>query len=327
MSEKPVVVVTGASGFVASRIIYDLRATQKYQVRATVRNASDPTKTDILRGYGDVQIAEGDLLAEGSFDKAFEGAKYVIHTASPFIYEFKDVEKELYEPAINGTKNVLRSCLKNGVKRVVLTSSLAAVLGGQRRRDPNHVWVEEDWNTDALQRNSFAFPYPISKTLAELGAWEFISQYPEIELVVINPSLVLGPPVSGRVDPTSIKIPKGIFEGTADPIGNRVMGMVDIRTVSNAHIRALEIEKPNQRFIISNADQTSFLDLALLMKKLFPDWPVASTPPANPLPSLPNTIDNSRARNELKVEFYDLETTVKDMLDELIKLGIVQKKN
>jgi len=325
MSTKPIVVVTGASGFIASRIVHDLRTTQKYQVRATVRNASDPTKVSFLKDYQDVEIFEGDLVIDGSFDKAFQGAQFVIHTASPFFWETKDPENDLLRPAIEGTKNVLRSCAQNGVKRVVLTSSMAAVKGGQRRRDPSHAWVEEDWNGDSLERSSFGNWYVRSKTLAELAAWEFISQHPQMELVVINPSFVLGPPILGRFDPTSIQVPKTLIEGGYNPIPNMNFAIVDVRTVSQAHIKGLEIEKANQRFIVSNVDEISFFDLAKMIKNLFPDWPVSSEPSPNLKPSEKNVVNNSRAKETLGVEFYELETTLKDMFTELIRSGVVKK--
>eukprot|EP01099_Mayorella_cantabrigiensis_P006175 TRINITY_DN510_c0_g1_i2.p1 TRINITY_DN510_c0_g1~~TRINITY_DN510_c0_g1_i2.p1 ORF type:complete len:359 (-),score=92.44 TRINITY_DN510_c0_g1_i2:54-1034(-) len=325
MSQKPIVVVTGASGFIASRIVHDLRTTQKYQVRGTVRNASDPKKIEFLKNLGDVQIAEGDLTVEGSFDKAFEGASFVIHSASPFLLSSSDPENDLYKPAVNGTKSVLNSCLKNGVKRVVLTSSMASIIGSQRRRDPKHQWVEEDWNSDALQRTSFASPYVRSKTLAELAAWEFVSQHPEIELVVINPSFVLGPPVVDRLEPTSIQIPKGIFEGTLNPIPNWTVPTVDLRAVSQAHVNALEVKPANQRFILSNTDEISMLDFSKLIKDLFPDWPVSSEVAPDGRPSEANVINNSKAREILGVEFYPLEKTLKEMFDELIRIGLVKK--
>ncbi|MCA9582595.1 MAG: NAD-dependent epimerase/dehydratase family protein, partial [Myxococcales bacterium] len=183
-TDRPVL-VTGATGYVASQLIADLLA-RGYKVRGTVRNLSREASHRHVRelpGAAErLELVEANLLDEGSFDLAAQGVDYVMHTASPYTLDVADPERDLVKPAEEGTLNVLRSCKRSStVKRVVLTSSMAAVtdepLSGK-------IYTEADWNgTSSLQRN----PYFYSKARAERAAWAFVEDASVgYELVVIN---------------------------------------------------------------------------------------------------------------------------------------------
>lgn len=171
------IVVTGGSGYIASWIVKYLLEDGK-QVRATVRSLKDTSKIEHLielkeKFKDKLSLFEADLMVEGSFDKSIEGVELVIHTASPFfVAGVKDAQKQLIDPALQGTKNVLESCNRiSSVKRVVLTSSVASILGDNidSLQVPNQTFTEEHWNTTS---NLTHQPYAYSKTLAEKEAWE-----------------------------------------------------------------------------------------------------------------------------------------------------------
>ncbi|KAH7679257.1 Cinnamyl-alcohol dehydrogenase protein [Dioscorea alata] len=189
-----VVCVTGASGFIASWLV-KLLLDRGYTVKATVRDLGDPKRTEHLRALDGaserLQLFKANLLEEGSFDAAFDGCECVFHTASPCFYDTKDPQAELLDPAVNGTLNVLGSCAKiSSIKRVVVTSSTAAVIFNSRCTDD--VMVDEAWfsSTDFCKRAELW--YPLSKTLAEECAWKF-SKENGIDMITINPSFVIGP--------------------------------------------------------------------------------------------------------------------------------------
>jgi dihydroflavonol-4-reductase len=164
-------------------------------VRGTVRDTKNEKKVAPLRrAFGDkfseLQLAEADLLNAESLDKAIEGMEFVVHTASPFPLDNPKDENVLIHPAVEGTLAVMRAAHKHKVKRVVITSSVAAVMF-KKPENVKDLYDEEDWSdVEACS------PYEKSKTLAEKAAWEFLNGLPEserFELVTINPVLILGP--------------------------------------------------------------------------------------------------------------------------------------
>ena len=202
-TSKPVL-VTGATGFVAGWIIKGLLEAG-CTVHAAVR---DPSRTDKVKHLTDIaEIAPGeikffaaDLLKDGSYDAAMAGCSVVFHTASPFTIDVKDPQKELIDPAVNGTKTVLDSANRtDSVTRVVLTSSCAAIYGDNVdiKKAPGGRLNESIWNTSSTLRHG---AYSLSKTLAEKAAWDIFQEQERWKLVVINPSLVLGPALQAKSD-------------------------------------------------------------------------------------------------------------------------------
>ena len=244
MSASPSVLVTGASGFVASAIAQHL-LTKGYSTRGTVRKLSNAPKLNA--GASKLEFVEADLLKDGSFNDAAQGCSVVMHAASPYIIDVKDPQRDLVDPAVKGTLNVLHACAKSGtVKRVVLTSSIAAVTDEPER---DRVLTEADWNTkSSLNRN----PYYYSKTQAEKAAWTFMQETrPSFDLVAINPFLVLGPSLVPTGN-TSTNIFIDLLKGRYPAIMNITWGFVDVRDVADAHVRAMENPKARGRYLCAS---------------------------------------------------------------------------
>jgi nucleoside-diphosphate-sugar epimerase len=182
-----------------------------------------------------LQIVEADLLKEGSFDACVEGATYVFHTASPFIASgVTDPYKQLIDPAVKGTENVFRSIIKAGtVKRVVVTSSVAAVKGpGSSPVNSNlGCYDEDDWNLTAKPNvDNTMESYQVSKTEAERAAWRLANEA-GLEMATVNPSFIIGPPRTSRTDSESLKYMKAILEGREPTRGDtNMVGVVGVHT-------------------------------------------------------------------------------------------------
>lgn len=261
---KGLVAVTGASGYIGSWCVKDL-VESGYQVRGSVRSLTKTGKVQHLKDMKEqVDLFEADLMVEGSFDACFTGCSAVLHVASPFTLGSDDPQKEIIDPAVKGTLNVLESCKRVGVKRVVLTSSCAAIVEHDTAINPEKyegkVWTEKDWNTTATLENA---PYPLSKVLAEKAAWEFCEKN-DIILTTICPNFVMGPPLSTRGDSTSVNMIKQLLGGAfiQEGLPNYSWGLVHVRTVSEAHVLAISNKgAENERILVGGRQSRTFLDL------------------------------------------------------------------
>ncbi|MCE7039058.1 aldehyde reductase [Dyadobacter sp. CY312] len=259
------VLVTGGTGFVAIHTIAQLLQ-QGYTVKTTLRS---PDKKGVV-----LQALEGtdttglsfhfaDLTLDEGWQEATLGCDYVLHVASPFPAQDPEDENDLIIPARDGALRVLKAARDAGVKRVVLTSSFAAV--GYSKNIAGHVFTEEDW-TDV----SAPLPaYIKSKTVAERAAWDFIqNQGNGMELSVINPVGIFGP-VLGNISSASLDIAvTGIMKGTTSMSGNFTMGVVDVRDVADIHIKAMmHPDAAGERFLANSDGVMSFYDVAELIRK------------------------------------------------------------
>jgi len=345
---KPIL-VTGATGYLASWVIKQL-LDEGLTVHGTVRNKAKTEKyTHLLiqaaESKGKLQIFEADLLTEGSFESAMQNCELVIHTASPFqISGLKDPQKELIEPALKGTRNVLNTANNTeSVKRVVLTSSMAAIYGDSIdcKDAPNGTLTEEVWNTTSSLKHQ---PYPYSKKLAEQEAWKIAAAQQQWDLVVINPGFILGPSLdsnnSGVSNQFMADLGNGKFKMGA-PEGT--MGIVDVRDVARAHILAGFIPIASGRHITAGHNK-SFFDIATILRKTYPDLPL----PKKPLPKLLAWLmgplfgltrkyvsknfkidlkfDNSYVQQDLGLKFTPLGKTLNDHFEQMIADGVIKRK-
>lgn len=333
------IAVTGASGYVAAQIVKDLLAAG-YRVRGTVRDAGNTERTAHLTGLDGaaerLELVSANLLDEGAFDAAVAGCPFVLHTASPYALDVEDPQRDLVDPAVKGTRNVLESCKKAGTRRVVLTSSMAAVTD----EPDDRVLTEDDWNErSSLTRN----PYYYSKTLAEREAWTLAEDAP-FDLVVINPFLVIGPSLTASLNTSNSAI-RNLLNGTYPGILAIAWGLVDVRDVSTAHIRAFEVPEASGRHLCCNVTRSMrevaqilrdqgqgeryplpsrSLDGALgtLLVRLFATFESPGTRSylRTHLGRAPK-FDNTKIREQLGVQFRPIEDSLRDLVPDLEQWG------
>jgi dihydroflavonol-4-reductase len=277
------VLVTGGSGFIGSHCILQLLAAG-YRVRTTVRSLNrEGDVRDMLKEGGvdpgaELTFFAADLEKDAGWREAVAGCDYVLHVASPFPANVPKHEDELIVPAREGALRVLRASRDAGVKRVVLTSSFAAI--GYGHKPQSVPFTEADW-TDP--EGSDVAPYPKSKTLAERAAWDFMAQEGgSLELSAINPVLVLGPAL-GTDSSTSLLVIEKLLDGSMPGCPRLVFGVVDVRDVADIHIRAMtHPAATGERFLAVSGDFMSMLAIAKVLKEKLGD--AARRVPSRELP-------------------------------------------
>lgn len=313
------VCVTGASGYIASWIVKFLLQ-RGYTVKATVRNPDDPKKTEHLLSLEGAKerlhLFKADLLEEGSFDSVVDGCEGVFHTASPFYHNVTDPQAELIGPAVKGTLNVLGSCAKTpSVRKVVLTSSIAAVAYNGKPRTPEVV-VDETWWSNADFCKEMKMWYVLSKTLAEEAAWKFVKEK-GIHMATINPAMVIGPLLQSTLNTSSAAILN--FINGAETYSNAAFGWINVKDVANAHILALENPSAEGRYcmverVAHNSD---------IVKKLHELYPTLRLPGkcADDKPFVPiYQVSKERAKS-IGVVFTPLEESLKETVESLKEKG------
>ncbi len=267
---RPLVLVTGATGYIAGHCIRELLE-HGYRVRGTVRSLADPTKTEHLRRIaaqlgGSLELVEAELTADRGWRDAAAGCTYVQHVASPFPAEVPKDEMDLIRPAVDGAKRVLQASADSGtVKRVVMTSSVAAVAFGHK--DSNGaVRTEADWS---IAENCDA--YPKSKTLAERAAWDFVAALPQpkrFELTVINPGFVLGPLLNADQG-TSGELVRKLMAREMPACPEIGFAPVDVRDVAIAHRLAMELPQAAGNRYICAGEHLWVQDMAKVLAAEF----------------------------------------------------------
>lgn len=310
-----VVCVTGASGYIASWIVKQLLQ-RGYTVKASVRDPDNPKKTEHLRALDGanerLQLFKANLLEEGAFDSGVEGCEGVFHTASPFYHDVQDPQTELLDPAVKGTLNVLGSCAKfPSIKRVVLTSSVAAVAYNRRPRTPEVV-VDETWWSDQEMLREVKSWYALSKTLAEDAAWKFAREK-GIDLVTINPAMVVGPLLQPTLNTSAAEILNLINGSKTFP--NSSFGWVNVKDVANAHILAFEVPSASGRYCLVET-VAHYSELVKILHELYPSVPLPDKS-VDDKPFAPTFQVSKEKTKSLGVEFIPLKVSLKETVDSL----------
>lgn len=343
------VMVTGATGYVAGWLVKKLLQ-EGFTVHAPVRDPDDHEKLIYLNRCaeklpGKIRYFKADLLIEGSYDEAMKGCAWVFHTASPFSSNVKNAQKELVDPALKGTQNVLASVERTPeVKRVVLTSSCAAIYGDNKDLQslPDQTLTESVWNISSSLRHQ---PYSYSKTVAEKEAWRQVEnqQTPgRWELVVVNPSLVIGPGLNPFGTSESFTIVKQLGNGTMKRgAPDLEIGVVDVRDLAEAHFQAAVRSEAEGRHIIS-AETSSILALGQLLARRFGK---AYNFPKKPLPKAlvwlvgplvgfsrkmvqrnlgyPWKADHSKSKQALGLSYRPVEQSITEFFQQMIDHDLV----
>ncbi|MEW2395148.1 NAD-dependent epimerase/dehydratase family protein [Streptomyces sp. NPDC046862] len=337
-STETTVAVTGGSGFVGSHLVRRLLE-RGYRVHATVRSTANTAKVRPLHEMqtafpGRLDLFEADLLKEGSFDEATKDCTVVFHVASPFFMpeKIKDGRRDMVDPALLGTRNVLASVERTPtVERLVFTSTVGAIFGDYADvlEMDGQVLSEAYFNTTSTEENN---PYHYAKTLAERAAWAAQAEQDRWRMVSVNPGLVLGPSLTPASESGSLFLLEELFKGYffyGAP--DFSFTTVDVRDLADAHIAAAETPDAGGRYIIAAETMTSFHDMARVIRTrhprdlriprtALPHWPVRVLGPAFGLTQdyirkhlgIRFRVDNGRSVRELGITYRPVEETVLD---------------
>ncbi|KAL5589025.1 hypothetical protein FOBRF1_015553 [Fusarium oxysporum] len=261
--------VTGGSGFIAIHLLNQLLQAG-YNVHTTVRDLNNTRKVQPLRNLqekypGKLELFEADLLKPGSFEPAMKDCSVVHHVASPFLMaeKIKDGQKEMVEPALQGTRNVLNSVNSTeSVKRVVLTSTIGAIFGDyiDVKSMKDNILSESYFNESSSVTHN---PYHYSKVVAEKEAWKIQKAQSRWDMVVICPGLVLGPSLTTGSDSGSLFLLDELFSGQLwFGVPDLSFCTVDVREIATAHIRAAETKSAQGRYIVCDREMVRFVDIS-----------------------------------------------------------------
>ncbi|KAH6755207.1 cinnamoyl coa reductase 1 [Perilla frutescens var. hirtella] len=302
------VCVTGAGGFIASWLV-KLLLEKGYTVRGTVRNPDDPKNSHLreLEGADErLILCRADLNVYESLREAINGCDGVFHTASPVT----DDPEQMVEPAVEGAKNVIRAAAEAKVRRVVLTSSIGAIYMDPNR-DPEKIVDETCWSDLEFCKNTKNW-YCYGKAVAEQAAWESAREL-GVDLVVINPVLVLGPLLQPTVNASVLHILK-YLTGSAKTYANSIQAYVDVKDVALAHILLYENPAASGRHLCAES-VLHRAEVVEILAKFFPEYPIPTkcSDEKNPRKK-PYKFSNQKLK-DLGLEF----TTVKQSLYETVK--------
>jgi dihydroflavonol-4-reductase len=265
------IVVTGSTGFIGSHLVIQA-LNEGNEVVATMRDMkrADAIKKVFARHTDKLEhlsFSELDLLRDEGWEETFKGVDYVIHMASPVPTALPKHENDVIEPARQGTMRALKAASKNGVKRIVITSSMGAIMYGYEGKKT--VFSEEDWTILEGKDNS---AYTKSKTIAEKAAWDFIEKDNSgLQLVAVNPGMVFGPVLESDIGPSNTIIKKlleGAFPGTPK-LGWEI---ADVRDVVQMHLLAMTTPAAaGHRFFCGNGFMW-MNDIARVLKEKMPEY-------------------------------------------------------
>ena len=346
---RPIVTVTGITGFLGSHVGLQLLQAGEFKVRGTVRSTTAANKIDPIRNsfgelFNQVELVEANLLNAESMARAIQGSTYVIHVASPFMFSEPKDPQEQIKPAVEGTKAVLEACKAAGVQRLCITSSTVAIYEQEAAVAPD-VFTEKDW-TDVNKKGVGS--YELSKTLAERAAWEFWEKEPEATrfgLSTVNPGAIFGPSLIGGGF-TSGKVIE-MFMNNAFPGGcpKIMMPGVDVRNVADAHIRAIKSDQAQGKRHILCEGAYWFTELGQMLSTHFKPlgYKIPTKEAAYCLVKMfaccskeaakiatywgvARTFDNTRSKQELGIEYIPMSDSLRDMGLNMIETGVVPDK-
>jgi nucleoside-diphosphate-sugar epimerase len=321
------VLVTGGSGYVGTRLIAALLRDGR-EVRTTTRSLAGDAdvRAAVRRGGADdtgLELVAADLSSDEGWPAALAGVEEVHHVASPIPSAQPADPDELIIPAREGTVRVLQAARNAGARRVVLTSSFAAVgYSPKAVRD----YTEADWtdpDTPGLP------PYPRSKAIAERAAWDFIgAEGGDTQLVVVNPTFIAGPSLVAALRST-LNLFKAIIDGTMPALPRQRFGLVDVRDVAEAHVTAMATPAAAGRryLLLADGPTITWLKLAQVLRDhLGAAGEHVTTAEAAGEDPAPLTIHNERAKQELGWQPRPAETTIVETAESLRDLGLLENR-
>ncbi len=340
------VLLTGASGYIGKHVALQL-LNQGYTVRASVRslakseeviNAVKPHLLDVSKLESRLTFVELDLEKDAGWDIALKGVDVLMHTASPFPIASPKDEDELIRPAVEGTLRAMKAAHAAKVKRVILTSSLAAIYGrdlpaGMKEYDET-LWTDV---THPVGRVA----YTKSKAMAEKAAWDYVlKEAPGIALTTINPVLVLGAPLDKNFG-SSISVVERIMKGKDPMLPDLRFALVDVRDVAQMHVQAIKVEATQGQRILASSETFSFVEIAQFIKSIYPKSKAKPIQAPTllikflslfdgqikailPLLEKPMMVSNEKAKQMLGIKFIPAEVAIRESADYLVKNGFIR---
>ena len=267
------ILLTGITGFLGSHTAIQL-LNKGYEVVGTLLNKD---RIDSIReiigkhtaNINNLTFAEADLHDPDIWLQLTKNVDYVQHIASPFPRVLPKHESDLIIPAREGTLNILKAAAANGVKRVVMVSSIAAVVYGKQKNELTKVFDENDWTDETNQKDTT--PYFRSKTIAEKAAWEFIKQNKsDLQLTTVLPGAILGT-VLEKDFGTSANIVIKLLDGSSPALPKIGFDIVDVRSVADLLIRAMEMPQAAGKRYIASSGYLTFKEIAFILKQHYPN--------------------------------------------------------
>jgi nucleoside-diphosphate-sugar epimerase len=325
------VLIDGATSFVATPVIMEFLE-HGYKVRAQVRSESSADKVrETFPEVGEEKlefVIVKDIMAEGAYKDAVQGVIGVIHLASPFLLQVEDNERDLLQPAMQGTQQVLESVHKYGpdVKRVIITSSFSSIIDIPKGNRPGYTYTEADWNPvtwEEAKAGNGPVAYSASKVFAEKAAWDYVEKHkPHFTLATICPPMIYGPAMQ-KVDIKHLNTSMGdiyrFMDGsTKEPGPTQFPAFADVRNVAQAHFKAFEYPEPGRYFITSG----NFLynDVCQILRDFLPDRRDKITDPEATPRVETFKVDNTKARTVLGIDFIPKEKTFQDTATALLEI-------
>jgi len=260
------VLVTGASGYIASHCIKVLLE-KGFKVKGSVR---DLKKVDMYKKSFDdslnkenLEFCELNLLSDKGWNSAVKDCDYLMHIASPCIIKEPKNESEIINPAVEGTLRALNFSRNSNIKKVILTSSIGAMLYGNKKK----YCETSDWTNIS----EYVGSYIKSKTLAEKAAWDYFNNLsnPSFSFTTINPGMVFGPVINGNLEGVSQNMILNLIRGEYSVLPDIYFTVVDVRDVAKIHVEALfKIQSDNLRLIVGSEKSISFLEISKTLKKI-----------------------------------------------------------
>ncbi len=348
------VAVTGASGFIGSHVVATLVG-RGYQVRACITDPDNPVKADHLRAMNDdgqpgrVTLHKANLLEEGSYEAPLADCCGLFHVGTAMAYGGANNPQQVYDGAVSGTENVMRSVANAGtIKRVVYTSSFAAIMNP---RPPGYVYTEKDWASDNRENDpnwslenlndKGETGYAMAKVETERRLYRMAEKDGRYEAVSINPIVVLGP-LLGKAHDLVFSwqwfLGRMLRGKDCERGWQHLWNIADVRDVAEAHVLAAESEVPRNgdRYQLCAADESGEIDCRQLqahLLELFPELDVGGAPEGydKMIAKHGKVYDAPRAhcdkaRKDLGLRTHAIDDTLRETGRTLIDLGLIEPK-
>ncbi|KAF2805675.1 NAD(P)-binding protein [Mytilinidion resinicola] len=333
LPQNQTILISGASGFVAAHVLNSFLQ-RGYNVRGTVRSEATAEKVKQTHSKYLKQLSFAivkDVAVPGAFDEAVKDVDGVVHTASPFVMDVEDNERDLLNPAVKGTTEILKAIKKNNpiVKRVVITSSFAALVDLSQGTRVGYTYTEADWNPvtwDEAKTGPGGVAYCASKVFAEKAAYEFVEkEKPNFTISTICPPMIYGPIAQSVTDLSRLNTSAAdiyrLFNGTTKEVpATEFPAYADVRDVGEAHVRAYEsVGAAQQRYFITGGNM-SYREICEIIREV-PEVK-EKVPQAAPGSKEPEVykVSNAKATKELGMTFIPLRQCIIDTVHSLLKV-------